>query len=85
MRAENLSEPSAISHGMPMALGTALLSLVRSKVVARLEQRCCQILYTLVPKTFPLQKSEKLERPVFPGVETLVLSQNFFGKNRSFR
>ena len=35
-----------------MTLGTTLLSLVRSRVVAQLERCRCPILYTLVPKFY---------------------------------
>ena len=70
-----------------MTLGTTLLSLVRSRVVAQFERCRCPILYSLVPNFFSLfpQKAEKLDKwAVFTGVNFLGFSRHNFEKSRKF-
>ena len=64
-----------------MALGTTLLSLVRSRVVAQLERCGCPILYTLVPnfQCCPEKNNKK------KGGEFFRFSRENFGKKRNFR
>ena len=54
-----------------MTLGTTLLSLVRSRVVAQLERCGCPLLYTLVYLNFSFfpKKLKNYYRPVCPGVK----------------
>ena len=64
-RAQKLIAPSAISHDLPMAVGTTLLSLVRSLAVAQLGQRGCPTMSYIC--SF-LEKLKKLEAASFSGV-----------------
>ena len=52
-----------------MTLGTTLLSLVRSRVVAQLERCGCPILYALVPNFlfFPKKTEERFKGQFFRG------------------
>ena len=61
-RAQQLTAPSAVSHDLPMTLGTTLPSLVRSRAVAQLERCVCPILYEYMHlNVFFPGKNEKLK------------------------
>ena len=70
--------PSALGHHLRIPLGTTLVSLVRSRVVAELERWGCPILYSLVPK-IP-GKSQKVQDVVFRGWNFSAFPENKIGK-----
>ena len=63
-----------------MTLGTTLLSLVRSRVVAQLERCSCPILHAVVPKFrfFALKKLKKNLGSIFFGIEVFRFLPKLF-------
>ena len=58
-RAQKAVAPSAIGQDLRRTLGTTLVSLVRTRVVAELERCSCPILYSLVPNFLKILKNLK--------------------------
>ena len=73
-RARKAVAPYTCCHDLRTTLGTTLVKLVRSRVVAQLERWGCPILYSHVP-IFP-EKNEKLQDVNFRGRIGLAFPEN---------